>query len=293
VDLALTNWHRFVVDGGVLLALPEAGLGRIRVRERQPRTRLKSLVDTIVRDVQPGATAALTVAPRPLTTREGEAAAFFSVTVRQGELMVARSLGVILGDDSFTIIDGRAERPEVFARVAEMVEALTVSYPLAQGSDRMRRVWYAPPPGWRGLARVHSDVWLAPDHPRAPGQIVIFRARPTVVVDGEAAGLHARLHDELTADYREVGEREPVQTAHGLGGELWHHAGVIDGRPRRVAEAFLDGGWVRFRLRLVSDEASLERDLAIFASVIESVRPLPDPRAQPAASSALRLLWPD
>jgi hypothetical protein len=290
MDLALSEWRRFLVDGGVLLVPPEADEGRICVRERQPRVRLKTLVDDAL--AAAGALAELSAPPRPLVTIEGEAAATFSVTERHGALVCERTLGIVFGDESFTVIDGRAERPELFAHFAQLVEALTCDLALSHGSDRARRVRYSPPAGWQGVERVRSDVWLAPDHPRAPGMIIVFRARPTRLVDDAGARLQARLYEDLTVEHRETGEREPLMTAQGLEGELAHFSRVGATHEQRVAEAVLDGGWIRFRLRLVSDSEHVERDLATFASVIESVRPLPEPRqGQPAPHYGL--LWRD
>ena len=278
---ALRGWTRSDMAGGIVLAAPD-GTVRVRIRARAPRVSLRALVDGVADAAPAGAAVELTVAPRPLVTVEGELAAIFEV-VSRGAAMTQTVVGVVMADEHFAVIEATADAPAALEPLRSLGERLTCGHVLGLGRDRWRPFRYPPPPRWHGVARPRSDLWLHPDYPRAPGAITVFRARPA-----EGAGAvyeHSMVHEHVPAELAVTSpaERRLVSADGALAGDLVLRAGVVGGRPRRVAEVRLVGGDFVYPLRLETNPARAVRDLEAFVTLVVGVRALP---ARPLAQAA-------
>ncbi len=269
----LEGWTRLFVPDGVLLIHPDPSVGRIRIAERQPIRTLRSLVERLRHELPPGSRFELLDGPRPIETAEGEYAALVVGQIRSGDLVLERDLGVAIGDEHCTIVDGRVERAASFASFRGMVEQLTVNTCLGLGALRWRRYYYDPPAGWQGLARPRSDVWLAPGHPRNPGMIHVFHARPSSTNDATVA--HHLLYEMAPRGFVREAQPEEATARSGLRGQsATFHADAI----RMINVAFEDDRFL-YPLRLETDHANEVENQKAFQAVADSVRPLPRPRA--------------
>lgn len=282
----LAGWSRRLAVGGVVLVPPDAPAARglIRIHDREPRRPLAAIVARLGSGGAAGSDFTLSDGPHPLVTHEGEHAAFVECRLRGAAAEVQRSVGIVMGDEHFAIIDGRVDDPARFQRFHDVVLALTWSYSLGLGTNRWRPFHYQPPAGWRGLGRVRSEVWLAPSFPRRRGTITVFHARPLTA--SATARQHRALYEDLTSEVRREGEARPAAPSrHGLTGL------TADLRGDDVAitnVAFEDDRYV-YLLRMEADEASDVETRRAFAEVAASARPIPRPAPEATTPASLWL----
>lgn len=276
--VSLAGWRRIIVEGGVMLVHPEPSVGFIRVRAREPLRPLPQVLAECVAAGIGGLPAELVDKPRVVGTNEGEFAALAELVARAEGRELRRYLGLVAGDEYAAIVDGRVARADEFARFADLVERMTLAHSMGLGSDRWRRFYYRPPRGWDGVARHRADVWLAPDYPRNPGMITVFHARPERAT--RTTVQHARLFEDLTAEFGVTGPSEPtaIQTASGLMGQTVFFEGQTALGVRRVANAGFADGRYAYVMRLETDDAHREVNTDAFVKVYRSVEALPWPR---------------
>jgi hypothetical protein len=160
MDLALiSHWTRRRLADGIVLAEPEPDGDRLQIRTRQRPLRP-------FRELLGGAPDRF----EQLTTVEGEHAGFAIVN--------ERAVAMIVGDDSYVLIDGRSRRADRAAWIADLVRTIARCYPLGLGAPRRRRYVYAPPPDLQALPREGCTCWLARDYPRSRVRITVHDARP-------------------------------------------------------------------------------------------------------------------
>ncbi len=157
---------------------------------------------------------------RELSTHEGELAIIGSATTSDREHAVA-----IVGANPALVIDATGAPGETLAHVTALVDEL------GTGLGPARRRWfrYSPPAGWYGLRRHGVTVYLAPEHPRVPGVLHIFDARPFLGGDAETFEqcLSLAMPPGFTAT--DDGSVATLRTPHGLEGPLRTVAGTREG----------------------------------------------------------------
>jgi hypothetical protein len=280
---ALEGWTRHFVPNGVLLTHPDPSVGRIRVVEREPLVSVPALVAAMGHGLPAGARFELVQEPRQLETAEGEYAGFLVGRVDHGAQRLERQLGVVIGDEHCTLLDGRVERPDLFAGFRQLVLELTVNTSLGLGAQRWRRFVYDPPPGWHGVGRARSDVWLAPGYPKDPAMLTVFRARPHAV--NEAVALHHRIYEMTPSGFVPDGTAQPIVARAGLQG----HSARLSGPQTNLTSVALEDDTFVYPLRLETGTSPAHQHDEVLASVIHSMRRLP--RARIAADAATN--WSD
>jgi hypothetical protein len=265
----LADWRRLVVDGGLLFLAPDPMFGVVRIRTDVARRPVREVVADIARPVA-GASFEPFAPPRVFVTAEGEQAVIFDLVARPRELVIRRSVAVIIGDQSLVTIDGRAVRPDghdIGARVQELATHFT----LGLGSDRWRAYFYQPPPGWNRRARFQAEVWFHPDYPVNGGVITAFRARP--LETPTSLRQHARLFEDMPGEFGrdEPVEQVPLQVPSGLKGKLSTFRAAWQGGVRLISNVALTDGQRLYLLRLETDEAHRDGNAAVFGGVVSSV----------------------
>src|SRR5688500_7018167 len=174
----IDGWTSTLTDDGLRMTPPEGrACGEIRYREQlRPQRRAHDVVRGLAAPsgCRFGAPGPL----EPLLTREGEFAALVSVPGERAGEPIERTVGIVYGDDFYSVIDGVALRGEERDRFRHTVRALVAvdSYLLG---ERRRRFVHAPPPGWHGFAAGPMHVrWLPLDYPRNLGSITVYPALP-------------------------------------------------------------------------------------------------------------------
>jgi hypothetical protein len=282
---SIAGWRRiFLADGLVLIPPEGVRAGSIRVRAKvRPLVRAETMLAALTGQIPPSYTGVTVDKPLRMHTIEGEYALLFHVTARQGSQSFQRTAGMILGDDSFDTVDGVSTVPDQFADVRGAVETLVYSYSLGLGERRRRRYFYKLPPGWSGIARPRSTVWLPPDFPANKAMITVFDARPATLTPPLVQD--RALWEDLSGDFKQE-ERPPqfpVMNRHQLGGRVVILSGQYPGAKRELIHnaALFDDRHIYFS-RLESTEEQLTANRAAFATIVESIEPLPVGDSNPA-----------
>lgn len=203
LNLEIPGWQRRVSGTTTCLLAPEGiDAGMITVVERaRPVVRLAELVCGLGEVVE---------GPTAVTSDEGENGAF--VSLRQGELQY--DVGVLVGDEFLATVFGVTAVAEHFARTRNAVGDLLRRFPLLLGARR-RLFHYAPPPGWRELARGLDAEYFPPDFPRDPSRLTVYAALPIgVFTPAEALAALVRQQSQELAEATEDGWVETVRTTH-------------------------------------------------------------------------------
>jgi len=245
----------------------------VQVRHGLPLRPLRETIKQMIELGLGGEAVKLVAPPRMIATAEGEYGAVFELASARAR----RHVGVVFGDDSLALVDGRVADAARFAEYAELVEGLTMSISLGLGTDRWRRFWYEPPAGWRGLTRVRADVWLAPQFPEHYGVITVFHARPETAT--RTLLQHHKLFEELTSEYggRRT-EPSPVQTKSGMVGQVVGYEGTVGDITRNAANVVFSDGRYMYLMRVECDAAHRDEYTALFLRMIETVESIPWPR---------------
>ncbi len=266
----MTEWRRTFSAGDVALVPPQGPeVGIIRVRQHLPgRPALKKIVAAVHAE-SPGATVE---GPLLLVTAEGELGAVVNLVEERRQ----RTTAVIFGDDFYAQIDGKVHQREHFAVFRQAVAKLAHGHCMGLGTDRWRRFYYEPPPGWTGVARPRETLWIAPSCPRTHQIIRVYDARPP------RAGLAERQRRQLIESVAaEVGAERPAaappfRTRDGLPAEMLTYRGELPGRGRvKVSDAMVLEPRYLYRFRLECDEAAHEAAMGVFHGLITSMRPVP------------------
>lgn len=261
------------------MLIPPGGAGAIRIATREPLRPLAHVIQALSRIGLGGRPAELVGTPRAIVTEEGEHAVLFALRSTGAGPVLERHIGLIFGDTHLALIDGRVGDAPEFARYAELVDRITRSWCMGLGGERWRRCFYQPPPGWAGLSRFQTDVWLAPGFPRHHAVISVFHARPERTT--RPAQQHSRLFEHLTGEFRPLGSSmvSPIRAHSGLIGEIaLFEAGAGDRLQHAANVGFTDGRY-NYLVRVESDAAMLDTATSAFRAVYESIEPIPRPTA--------------
>ncbi len=267
----LFAWRRTFLGDGVLLAAPE---GSVRIRPRvTPLLRLRELLAPV--HPGPGVAGVTVDGPRGFTTAEGEYGALVNL---RGEAR-QRTFAAVYGDDFCATFDADCTTRSAFDGMRDAVQKLAYAHALGLGADRFRNYLYAPPPGWTGLPRHASVVWISPGCPREHALLTVFKARPTNMTFSMRQ--HHRLFEQLP---REFGEKPPsatdtFTTTQGLMAQLVTYTGVVNGRALMVSDLTLADQRYVYPARLETSASDLDGHAKALKGFAERVRPLPAPSA--------------
>jgi len=263
VDLAaLAGWNRRWLADGIVLAPPKRDGERLSVRGNlRPLRRFASLVgDAGYGELE------------RFTTVEGEYAGIVVVT----EPAVTRVVAMVVGDDSYALVEGRTPDPTRAEWFRDLVRTVARFYPFGLGRLRRRRFVYRPPEGWSGVQRHGSVVWIHPDYPRVPAKITVFDARP---VEGFAPGAVDRL---LFVDENPFATRDaqlpqtPAEARAGFAGTVVRETGrAADGTPMAVEKTLLRDERYLYVAQLEMRIADRDECAPAFAELVRSIEPLP------------------
>jgi hypothetical protein len=298
----IRGWTRYQMADGVVL-VPPAGssAGAVRIREaRRPLLPLRTIIASIVSELSEGKSGPFAVPlavskVRRLFTSEGEHAALFTISAqrpgaKEGEVSQQRIIGIVLGDDCYTQIDGAAESPQEITACREIVTFLTEHYFQGLGGDRRRRFEYAPPAGWAAVRRSHGTSYYAPGYPKRPAIITTYLTRPTTTSVPELMDRMVFM-DALVGVQRDKEEPpRPLQATAGLSGQLHRITGrhPVAG-PVVFHQATLRDSRFTYIVDLQSTEGTEAETLPVFLETARSVQPIP--ANQTHASSGLLIQW--
>ncbi|MFN0249910.1 MAG: hypothetical protein ACKV2T_23705 [Kofleriaceae bacterium] len=206
---------------------------------------------------------------RRVVTRDGE----YGVVARlDGGDTASVTVGIVFADDVATELLAFAWRSATAAKIHATAEALVDSLPIA-APIRRRRFAYAPPEGWRGVARELGATWLAPGFPRRPGMITVAPARP-ISSDDTRDAVAALVYEHASApltDHRTW--VEDLDTENGLRGATL----MLTDRERIQYTAFLSDETYLYQIRLETAAPHFQRDEAVWRHLLDSIEPLPLP----------------
>jgi hypothetical protein len=272
VDLALiTHWTRRWLADGVVLAAPDPGGESLRIRTRQRPLRpfrelLGAAPDSFER----------------LTTVEGEHAGL-AITARDGE---ARATAMIVGDDNYTLVEGRSSGAERVDWIAELVRTIARCYPLGLGAPRRRRYLYAPPPGFQALAREGCVCWLDLAYPRSRMRITVHDARPLAWF---APGAVDRF---LFVDENPFAVKDaPVAPLHvivrpGLAGPSTRATGTAaDGTPLVTVKTLVQDTRYYYAVQLEARADEWTAAAGLYQDVLRSIEPVPASELRPSVQA--------
>lgn len=209
-----------------------------------------------------------------ITTGEGELAALI-----EGE---RGTRAVIWGDIEQTEITGVAETEAARRAVSIVTRELVYHLPLGLGSDRTRRFWYQPPPGWQGRARGLVTDWVSPN---GDAWLKALPAR-SVRRGREAVAIEQFLHDDPFGDFVLVPPVEQTALTIGqLRGVRAVATGHARGEPRTYVTVALEDARSIYAVRLGCDGASASYE-SVIDVLLASIEPLRQAR-DPVVSRAL------
>lgn len=128
---------------------------------------------------------------------------------------------------------------------------------------------YVPPPGWLGVRRLATTIWVRPRYPRAPSTITVLDARPFGGSVDQPRDRHVlgRSRDRFVA----CAHDELEDCGRNLEGRLRIAKGTVAGR--RVVRAGAALADMRFMYLARLETAEVE-DLAVFRALIDSIEPV-------------------
>lgn len=200
----LPSWARHVEAGAVRLIAPEgAPAGMITVEDR---IRSIACIADLIGDRR------IVAGPTLTTNREGEQGVL--VTVEDRSASGRRyELGMLVGDDFSTIVNGVTQDPTCFERTRLAVQAVIGDLPLLLGVRR-RLVLYPPPLGWHGARRDLVTTWHAPGYPDDRARLIVHPALPRTSLPAE--DLYQILRAEIGGAEDDEWTDEFVKTRFGL-----------------------------------------------------------------------------
>lgn len=267
MEQLIKGWRRTYSGGGVVLSNPQ---GTVQI---QPGLAPLRAAEDLWRPLAPRD--ATIEGPFGVVTYEGE----YGVVVNAVTPAEQNTIAIVYGDHTYTSIHARATDPAAFATFLDVARRVAHLFPLGQGTDRRRRYFYTPPPGWTGIARPFSTLWLAPDCGHHRATIQVFHARPQR--NSGPTVMFRQMFEQLSREFGVLPREEPhaIEATSGLRGQLVTVRGVVGDAPMVVSDAGLTDNRMLYLLRLETASAVHERHLPVFRACVESVQELPTPRS--------------
>ena len=272
MDLAaISNWNRRWLADGIRLA-PRDTPGEwlhIKTNQRPLRPFSRLLGDGAYGELE------------KITTVEGEYAGLVVLAEPGGIRVVA----MVLGDDSYVLIEAHTPDPLRTGWFRDLVYTIARFYPLGLGRPRRRPYLYRPPDGWQGMRRPGSVVWLSSEYPRVSGRITMFDARP---LKWFAPGAVDRF---LFVDENPFASLDPprapisVMVRAGFGGTMTTSSGrSADGTHLALGRVMLQDERYTYGAQLESTMAEWTQFSQQFEEIVRSIEPLPSGELERPAS---------
>lgn len=266
---------RLSVDGMVLFPSGGPAVGHLVYRERlRPLGSVRSIFARELAsqpDIDPDS-----LRPRLLVTSEGEYAAAATVRSRDGTRQ--HDLGVVLLDDSYALLHAVMRDPARFAEAsAVLVDVLLAD--THQLGVRRRRFLYDEPAAWQGRPRGLTTDYFPLEFPLQNHMLTVLPALPRL--GGSRSGpyieaLLAQQRDRFAVEG--IHAPSPIRTA-ALAG--YEGAWTCRREPRSYSHRVVVLEDDRYLYPLLLEGASdLTAAREVFVAVVESVQPIPGPRAQ-------------
>jgi hypothetical protein len=220
------DWTVIPEIGMFELVHPEGrGVAVIRYRERvRPLERLGAIVRRfLAADPLFASTPPPTVAER-LETVEGEHAAL--VTVREeappgdDPRPAQRDLGIVFGDDFFSLVSCVCRVPARFAEMTTLVRELVTTDRHMLGTRR-RRFDYEPPATWQPLITGFVTEWYPPEFPNDSMHMTVYPANPTALTPGAVFDLMLGAATRGGVKIQKVEPPRPIRADSGLQGRCF------------------------------------------------------------------------
>jgi hypothetical protein len=263
----IAGWRRrSIVDG--LLIVPPDGIeqGALRVRERQrPLRPLRALLP-----------AGAEIGPlERFTTVEGEHAGLIAFTDGAGG---RRAVAMIIGDDSYTLIEGATREPARASWFLELVRTIARFYPLGLGERRRRRYLYQPPPGWQALAHATFVRWLHPEFPRASGRITVHDAESSEPTVPGAVQRFLFVDESSFVEKDAPIKPAAFRTAFGLDGLITRTTGrAADRTARTLIKAVFKDKLYAYVVQLDCRTEQWQEQVPAYVALVRSIEPVPEP----------------
>lgn len=288
----MLNWMRRLTADGVVFYPPEGRRAAyLRIREHvRPLRRL--------RDLRAGHLAGFTGAAdvqmsdaQALVNHEGEHAAMYTIKASVPPDRIEFSVGVIYGDDSYSIIEAFCVAPELADTCRRTTDYLTRNLPIGLGVGRRRRFAYQPPEGWQPLAKSQSVSWYPPDFPKHRAVIRVFDGVPAIVT--KPTVLHRQLFDDPQNDLASITDAsgfECLTDSRLTGAYEVVRGNWRDGAPSAIVRVTLHDKNYAYNARLEVSEPYIEAARTIFDGVVRSILPIPSP-APPEQDTTQLIHW--
>jgi hypothetical protein len=263
VDLAaISGWNRRWLADGVQLAPPGSAGDWLRIRtdQRPLRAFCELLGDSAYGELE------------RFTTVEGE----YAGLVLLAEPGRIRVVAMVVGDDSYVLIEGHTRDPLRAGWWRDLVHTVARFYPLGLGKPRRRRFPYRPPGGWQGVPRAGCVAWIDPEFPKVSGRISVFHARP---LEWYVPGAVDRLMfvDENPFSVVERTNR-PVEfmVRAGFGGSSTTSTGrTADGTRIAMTNTLLRDERYLYALQLHGRQSEWDAFVPVYEELVRSIEPLP------------------
>lgn len=270
----MTGWRRNFAGGDLVLTNEGgASVGTIRVTSHV--TPLQPVNTLFAGILEAAATELVVELPVVDLSDEGEHVAFVRATTPD----LQHTIGVVFADDHYTWIESIVHDPTQYEKFGTALRELTYSTTLGLGAGRWRRFYYEPPPGWIGVARPRSAMWISPACPRHHQLMRVFDARPPA--DHESAH-GARIYETLPMEFYRQPPKGPVSywTAEELECQVVVHTAWLPNRvePIRVLDGIIKTDEYVYPIRMECDQARFEESAQVFERVVASFRPVPERR---------------
>ncbi len=257
------GWKRTFSGDGVVLSIPE---GRIQIRPSI--TPLRPIAEIWPSRIPAGGQIE---GPMTITNADGDYGVIVNATSGTDQVTVA----ILYGEYAYTLIEGHTNDATQHATFLDAVRRLAHEHSLGLGIDRRRPYFYDPPPGWSGIARPASTLWLAPDCGVTRAVLEVFHSRPNIATIGSLN--HRRLFQQLPREYGDQRPSEPmaIKNRFGMQGQIVTNAATLDGVDVKTSDAALIHGPNLYLLRLETPAELHDAHLAVLVDAAVSVRPLP------------------
>jgi hypothetical protein len=213
--------------------------------------------------------------PFTLVTSEGEYGVIVNGVVEGEQTTVA----LVYGEHTYASIHARTTDASLYATFLDVVRRLAHGQSLGLGADRRRPYLYDPPPGWSGIVRPFSTLWLAPDCGRQRATLQVFHARPHR--NTAPTVQYRQLFEQLSREFGDAPPHEPqvMESRFGIRGQLVTRHGTVAGTPTSISDAGLTDGRMLYLLRLETAADIHARHRGVLDACVASVQPIPPPKA--------------
>ena len=284
----IPGWSSEIREHGTVLSPADRTLGSMFYAER---VRPLRTIDVIVRELDGLLPWPLPIRSRsfePLVTDEGEYAVLATLRDDAG---CERTVGVLFGDDFYSLCVGLPRVPAANELFATQVRACVAKDAHMLGVRR-RRFAYARPPGWHGLlAGAFHAVWYPLSYPNHRSSLSVYPAIPMPADASPAADMFAAIVASI--DGRVEASSKPVPVVeYGLAG-TWASAVVrhVDGTSLHHDLVVLQDDRYVYPVLLLAVASHHAADLEVLRDLLCTIQPIPRDLRERARGTTPAFAW--